>query len=103
MDSYSFLGALFDFSFSEFVTPKMIRILYGIGLVLAVIGALAFIVGGFHRSTGIGVLFLILSPLIFLLYTIAVRIYLEILIVLFRIAGWVEKIAAKGQSATAGS
>jgi hypothetical protein len=97
MEARGFFEALFDFSFSEFLTPKIIKVLYGIGLVLAAIGALVFIVAGFHRGVGAGIIFLILSPLVFLLYTLAVRIYLEILIVMFRIAGWVEQIASRGK------
>ena len=97
MEARGFFAALFDFSFSEFLTPKIIKILYGIGLVLAAIGALVFIGAGFHRGVGAGVIFLIVSPLIFLLYALGVRIYLEILIVLFRIAGWVEEIASRSK------
>jgi len=97
MEARGFLGALFDFSFSEFLTPKIIKILYGIGLVLAVIGALVFIGAGFHRGAAAGIIFLIISPLVFLLYALGVRVYLEILIVLFRIAGWVEEIAGRSK------
>jgi hypothetical protein len=97
MEARGFLGALFDFSFSEFLTPKIIKILYGIGLVLAAIGALVFIGAGFHRGAAAGIIFLIISPLVFLLYALGVRVYLEILIVLFRIAGWVEEIAGRSK------
>ncbi len=99
METKGFFGALFDFSFSEFLTPKIIKVLYGIGLALAAIGALVFIVAGFHRGVGIGIIFLIISPLVFLLYALVVRIYLEILIVMFRIAGWVEEIASRSKPA----
>ena len=99
MEAKGFFEALFDFSFSEFLTPKIIKILYGVGLILAVIGALIFIVSGFHRSVGVGIVFLIISPIVFLLYALGARIYMEILIVLFRIAGWVEEIAARGKPA----
>ncbi len=97
MEARGFFEALFDFSFSEFLTPKIINILYGVGLVLAAIGALVFIGAGFHRSMGAGIIFLIISPLVFLLYTLAARVYLEILIVMFRIAGWVEEIASRSK------
>lgn len=99
METKGFFGALFEFSFSEFLTPKIIKVLYGIGLALAAIGALVFIVAGFHRGVGTGIIFLIISPLVFLLYALGVRIYLEILIVMFRIAGWVEEIASRSKPA----
>jgi hypothetical protein len=97
MDAMEFLGTLFDFSFSEFLTPKIIKILFAIGLVLAAIGALWFIGAGFHHSAVAGVIFLIISPLVFLLYALGVRVYLEILTVLFRIAGRVDEIASRSK------
>lgn len=89
----NFLAALFDFSFSEFVTTKIIKILYGILIVLAGIAALVAIIAGFIDSAGRGVLMLVLSPLIFLLYVIMARVWLELVIVIFRIAEHVGEIA----------
>lgn len=99
MDASGLVGALFDFSFSEFLTPKIIKILYAAGLVFAAIGALAFIGAGFHRGAGAGLVFLVVSPVVFLLYAMAARVYMEILIVLFRIAGSVDQIAARNKPA----
>ena len=89
----NFLAALFDFSFSEFVTTKIIKILYGILIVLAGIAALVAIIAGFIDSAGRGVLMLVLSPLMFLLYVIMARVWLELVIVIFRIAEHVGEIA----------
>ncbi|MDW7681608.1 MAG: DUF4282 domain-containing protein, partial [bacterium] len=50
------------------------------------IAAIAFIIGGFGRSTFIGIIFLIISPIIFIIYTILVRVWLELVIVMFRIS-----------------
>jgi hypothetical protein len=97
MDAMGFFGTLFDFSFSEFLTPKVIKVLYAIGLLLAAIGALVFIVAGFHRGAGVGIIFLVISPVVFVLYALAVRIYLEIMLVLFRIAGRVDEIASRSK------
>ncbi|MCF7793473.1 MAG: DUF4282 domain-containing protein [Candidatus Cloacimonetes bacterium] len=81
-----FLGALFDFSFSEFITTKVIKFLFILGVVISIILAIGFIVAGFNMSTALGILFLILSPLCFLIYVILIRIWLEIIIVVFKIA-----------------
>lgn len=89
----NFFSSLFDFSFSEFVTTKIIKILYGIGILIAAIGALALIVRGFGDSFGKGILFLIISPVVFIIYTIIARVWLEIIIVIFRIAEHVGEIA----------
>ena len=90
-----FLGALFDFSFSEFITIKLIKILYILGIIFSTIVAIIFIVSGFNISTGVGIIFLILSPIIFLLYVILIRIWLEIIIVVFKIAENTKQLAEK--------
>jgi len=88
-----FLAALADFSFSEFITTKIIKILYGLGIVFACIVALACLVTGFKIGIASGILMLILSPVIFLLIVIYARVTLEILIVVFRIAENTTEIA----------
>lgn len=93
MEGKSFFGSLFDFSFESFITPKIIKILFVIGLILTAIMTLIIIITAFMSSIVSGVLALIFSPVIYILYILAVRIYLEILIVLFRIQGDIAKIA----------
>jgi len=80
------ISMLFDLSFTEFVTTRIIKIIFIIGIVLAAILAFALIIGGFSAGTGRGILFLILSPLVFLFYVLLARIWCEVIIVLFRIA-----------------
>jgi hypothetical protein len=94
-DSKSFLAALFDFSFSEFITVKLIKILYVIGIIIAGIAALIMIGGGFRASFFAGLLALIISPIVFLLYILVIRIWLELIIVLFKIADNTKNIAEK--------
>lgn len=81
-----FFTTLFDFSFSEFIVPKIIRILFGLGIIGAAIMTLAVIVNGFHSGFLAGLLMIILSPLFFVIGVILVRVYLEVVLVLFRIA-----------------
>jgi len=81
-----FFASLFDLSFSEFVTIRLIKVLYILGIAGAVLGGLAFIIGGFANGAGIGILFLLLSPVLILFYILIVRIWLELIIVVFRIA-----------------
>jgi hypothetical protein len=87
----TFLSSLFDLSFSEFVTIKLIRALYGIGIFCAAVATLFFI--GSAESFGRGVLYFILSPAVFIVLTIVIRVLLEVTIVLFRIAEHVSIIA----------
>ncbi len=94
----NFLNALYDFSFTEFVTTKLIKVIFGIGLFIAAITSLGFIVNGFSDSFFKGLLFLILSPVVFVILSILVRVYLEIVIVLFRIAEHVATIASSKEA-----
>ena len=86
MTKQSSFGMLFDLSFTEFVTTRVIKVLFIIGIIFAAIGTISLIVGGFTAGAGQGVLFLILSPVVFLLYVLGARIWCEMIIILFRIA-----------------
>ena len=86
MDDFKkFLSTLFDFSFSEFIAPKIIKILYAIGIFIVALATLVFILSGFSTGFGRGIFMLIVSPIVFLIYAIFVRVSMEIIIVLFRI------------------
>ena len=88
-----FFASLFDFSFTEFITTKLIKFLYGLGMLLAGLMAVGLIIAGFASHWAVGLLALVLSPLIFLLYVIAVRVWLELVIIVFRIAEHTAEIA----------
>lgn len=95
-----FFASLFDFSFSRFITTKIIKVLYGIGVVVAVLGAGAAIllpVFKGYSSEGGKFLALILFPLLALLGIIITRVWLEIIIVMFRIAEHTGEIAMQGR------
>ena len=94
-----FFSELFDFSFAEFLTPKIIKVLYGLGILMAGIVAIGFLASGFKTSTGLGIVTLILSPIVFLLYVIFIRVYLELVIVIFRIADHTETMAGRSSGA----
>lgn len=90
---HGFFKSLFDFSFTEFVTTKIIKFLYGLLILFAGIIILFIIVGGFRGGAASGLLALIIAPLLFLLYAIIARVWLEIIIVVFRIAENTAQIA----------
>jgi hypothetical protein len=78
---------LSNFSFSQFVTTKIIKFLYGFSILPAGLIAILFVIFGFNNSLGFGVFALLVgAPLIFLLTMICSRVVLEIIIVIFRIA-----------------
>ena len=84
----SFIRALFDFSFSEFITTKIIKLLYILTIIIAALVWLGFMVAMFSSNSGIwGVLAgLIGAPIGFAVQVIFTRVGYEILIVVFGIA-----------------
>ena len=85
MDKKGFFGSLFDFSFTSFVFPKVISVIYGIFVVLTCLGYVGGVVAAFSQSSMIGLAALILGPLVLILYLIMIRAWMEIAIVMFRI------------------
>jgi len=92
-----FFTNLFDFSFSEFIVPQILKILYGIGILGSAIGAIGFIKGGFEGSAFWGILSIIFSPVVFIILVILVRVYIEVIMVLFRIADNTSKMVKEKQ------
>jgi uncharacterized membrane protein len=82
----NFFDGLFDFTFTKFVTTKIISVIYIIGMVLGGIGAIGFAFSGFKTSTVAGVITLIFSPIFFLLFILYLRVILELIIVSFKTA-----------------
>jgi hypothetical protein len=96
-----FFGALFDFSFTDFVTSKIIKLLYGLSIFLIGLGILVFVIFSFGASPVAGIfMLLIVGPLIFILGVTYTRILLEIIIVIFRIAEHTATMAGKANKST---
>ena len=92
-----FIGSLFDLSFTEFVTTRIIKFLFIIAIIIAAITAVAIIVSGFAQGFVVGIISLILSPIIFLLYVVLSRVWLELIIVIFRIAENTGRLVEKNK------
>ena len=91
-----FFASLFDTSFDELITPRIIKVLYILFMIAIGLFALLFVVSAFAQDTAFGVLTLfVLAPLGGLLYLIMARVYLELIIVIFKIRELAERIAAK--------
>ncbi|WP_341524755.1 DUF4282 domain-containing protein [Nostoc sp. UHCC 0302] len=96
--SRNFFTVLFDFSFSEFITPRVVGVLYGIAIFFVGLGTLGIIAGGFRGGFLPGIGSLLLAPLAFLLYTILIRVGLEGLMVAFRTAANTGRTADNTES-----
>lgn len=92
-EARGFIGALFDLSFTSFITTKLIKILYIIFIIGAGLSALGMVGSGFMIGTTAGLVYLILAPLAFLAFVVVARVYLELVIVIFRGAEHLAEIA----------
>lgn len=90
MAKQGFVGALFDFSFSNFVTPTLIKVIYGLALLGVGLGVLGLGITGLLAVFGGeaigGILMVIIGcPLYLVFGVIGARVYCELLILFFRI------------------
>ena len=96
-----FFKSLFDFSFTSFITPKIIRIVFGIVIVLVGLAALIYVIVAFRANLVLGIVtLLILAPLGFLFYVIWTRIVLEVVMAIFTIADSTRALAMQGGALT---
>jgi hypothetical protein len=96
-DSRGFLGALFDFGFTSFVTPKVIKVLYMLIVIGTVVSALVVTIIAFKASTVFGFLMLVFGDPLFILIVLAIyRIILEFFVVTFRVAEDIRALRERG-------
>ena len=83
----SFFASLFDFSFSRFVTLRLVKFLYVVSMILMVFVVIAVIIAGFTEAvSGVETVgYIVLAPILALLYLIMIRVSLELVVVVFRI------------------
>lgn len=96
-----FFESLMDTRFDSLITPKLIRFLYVVSMIVLAIGTVVWIIAGFADKASTGVIFLILAPLIALIYLIVIRLWLELIVVTFKIRDAAEQIAGNTQRPTA--
>jgi hypothetical protein len=96
-DTKGFLGALFDFGFTSFVTPKVIKVLYMLIVIGIVVSALVFTIVVFKASVMFGFLTLIFGDPLFILIALAIyRVILEFFVVTFRVAEDIRALRERG-------
>lgn len=93
---YGFWEALFDFSFSKFVTVELVRVLYVLAIIFAALAAVWATVSSFlNNGIIMGVFSGAMAVVGFVLVVLMARVWLEIFVVLFRIADHTREIAEK--------
>ena len=96
-DARGFLSALFDFSFTSFVTTRIIKVLYVLIMILTVLSALVLHGHRFKVSALFGFLTLVIGDPLFIIIVMAFwRLVLESFVVRFRIAEDVRALRERG-------
>lgn len=85
-----------DFGFTKFITLKAIKVLYVLGLILLVLGWLGFSLVTMLSSFVAGVGVFIGGALAVVVYAILLRIWLEMIAVIFRIGENTTKLVEQG-------
>jgi Domain of unknown function (DUF4282) len=94
-----FFGSLFDFSFDNFIAPKLVKFLYVLSLIIITIVAIIVVVGGLvalGNGSAVGLLSIILAPLVWLIYLVGARLWLEFFVVVFKISDDLKDIRDSG-------
>lgn len=96
LEGKSFFQSLFDISFSSFITTRIIKVLYVLFMIVIGLAYIGFVISSFANSVVLGIIVLvIIGPIVALLYLIVIRIYLELVMVIFRIADNTQRIAGE--------
>jgi hypothetical protein len=88
-----FVAALFDFSFTQFVSEKLVKVAYVFALLLIFFGIVYSVVMSFASSFWSGIWSIIFAPVVFIVAATLIRVWLEFVVVVFRIADHVGNIA----------
>jgi Domain of unknown function (DUF4282) len=83
----TFMSSLFDINFRSFVTPKVIKVVYVLVMIVLGLSAIGYAIFALRVNAVFGILsVVVLCPLYFFITLALWRIVLEIFVVVFRIA-----------------
>ena len=96
-DAKGFFRSLFDFNFTSLITTKIIKFLYILIVVVYSLAAVAFFITLIAKGGAGGfVVAVIFVPVIYLIYLIFARVWMEFLIVIFKIGEDLHAIRVGG-------
>lgn len=94
-----FFGSLFDFSFDNFIAPKLVKFLYVLALILISLFSVIYIIVGFAAMASgedagalYGLIIIIFTPIGWFLFVMGARLQLELVIVMFKISEDIKDI-----------
>jgi hypothetical protein len=77
---------LMDFSFHRYATPRMLKFLYGLHLLVGLVAGVAWVVLAFQQAPVEGLLTLIAALIAYFFWILYCRVVLEVLSAIFRMA-----------------
>jgi Domain of unknown function (DUF4282) len=94
-----FFAALFDLSFTSFVTPRIIKVVYAISIIVIGLFTLGIVLAAFHTSSALGLFVLvIIAPICATFAVIYTRVIMEQLVALVRIAENTSEMVVQGRA-----
>jgi hypothetical protein len=96
--SLTYLRALVDFSFTQYITIQMLPVVYGLMIVASGVTTVQLVISAFDISNIRGWAYLVLSPFAFIVLISICRALLEFLVIVFRIAEDIDKLAGMRES-----
>jgi hypothetical protein len=87
-----FIESLLDFSFTQVVTPRMVKLLYSLHLFVGLVAAIGLVIYCFlQNGAAQGVVALIVCVIGYFFWLLYCRIWIELLLAVFRIADAVSR------------
>jgi hypothetical protein len=94
-EAKGFVGSILDFTFSSFVTPKIIKLFYFLMLAGVALGSTVFLVANLFRGGSAVLVGLIGAPIMLILGAVLARVYVEIIMLAFKVLETLQKIESK--------
>jgi pilus assembly protein TadC len=89
---------LFDLSFQHYISLQIIPLCYLLVLISSAGGLAFLVVTSFIKNAWLGLFYLCLSPMVFLIWVSICRVVLELLIVVFRITAQLDHVSSMNDS-----
>lgn len=84
----SFFSALFDFRFETYVTPKVVPVLYVLGIVAVALAYISWVITAFSVNAGFGLFVLLIGgPIVSILILTFLKVTLEFYLAIVRLSG----------------
>lgn len=95
-DDKNFFAALFDFSFQQQLTRRLVKLLYIIGILAGGISVVAYVVLGFQQSPAEGLIILVAGVVSLFVGILIWRVLLEMTLVILRISDSIDRATHAG-------